>query len=59
MQVQPTGQSGNPAHVRIVEVRMTWRNVFVLIFKFTVAFLIIDAVVIGAIAAAIAAIVNS
>lgn len=55
----PAGQHANPAYVRVVDVRLTWRNVFVLIFKFTIAFLVIDAVFVAATAVIIATVLNS
>ena len=44
--------------VRVIDVRLSWGSVFDLIFKFTVAFLMIDAVVIIVLALVIVALVG-
>jgi len=51
-------ETGMPAPVRVVDVKLTWGSVFELIFKFSVAFLVIDAVVLIVLALVIAALVN-
>jgi hypothetical protein len=48
----------NYSYQRIGELRLTWGNVFELVFMFTVAFIVIDAIVIFVLALIIAAFIQ-
>ena len=53
-----SGHRGNPVHVRAIDLNLSWANVFEIVFKFTVAFLVIDAVILIGLALLIAALVD-
>ena len=54
----PSGHPNDPTFVRVIDVKLTGGSVFELIFKFTVAFLVIDALVLIVLAIIIAAVVG-